>query len=341
MTGEWVFWLEDLTQNDAARVGRKCANLGELTQAGFNVPPGFALCLDAYDEFLRTSGAGDSLAREFAGFNADPDDTRQLGRFSEASQAARALVENQDMPDHLAAAIAAYYDALCTRMGIVAAPVATRSAGAASHPGQYESYLNLSGRYAVLDGVKKVWSSTFNTRSLVARARKRLLLESDPIGVAVLAMVDADAAGVMFTAEPTTADGSRIIIEGSCGLGETVVGGGVIPDNWTVDATSFAIIERNLAPAAPETRDETGAASASADASAAAAPPDAAPPDTSAPAPCLFDDEIVALARVGKAIEKHFGKPQDIEWAIDRDAPGDPVFILQTRPETFRIDFRF
>jgi len=197
---------------------------------------------------------------------------------------------------------------LCERTGVEDVPVATRSAGPASHPGQYESFLNVWGRNGVMENVIKVWSSTFNTRSLIARARKELPLESDPIGVAVLAMVDADAAGVMFTAEPTTADATRMIIEGSHGLGEIVVSGAVIPDNWTVDASTFAISDRRIASGGPG---------------------------------CLSDEEVIEIAKIGKLVEAHFGKPQDIEWAVDRDAPVDPVFILQTRPETFRIDFRF
>ena len=197
--------------------------------------------------------------------------------------------------------------------------MATRSAGPASHPGQYESFLNVRGHAEVVENVKKVWSSTFNTRSLVARARRGLPLASDPIGVAVLAMVDADAAGVMFTAEPTTADASRVIVEGSEGLGEMVVSGAVIPDNWTVDTRVFTIAERRIAP-----RSEERTVSPAGE-----------------PTGCLTDDEVLEIARVGKLIEAHFGRPQDIEWAIDRDSPSDPVFILQTRPETFRIDFRF
>jgi pyruvate,water dikinase len=265
--------------------------------------------LSAYEEFLEATSAGEEISAYFSRFDADPDDPRQLARFTDAAAVARAVVESKEMPAGIAAALVGFYDELSIRTGIADVPVATRSAGPASHPGQYESYLQLSGRAAVMDGIKKVWSSTFNTRSLIARARKGLPLESDPIGVAVLAMVDADAAGVMFTAEPTTADASRMIIEGSHGLGETVVGGGVIPDDWTVDAAGFTITERKIA---------TGCAQG-----------------------CLSDDEVIAIAKVGKRIEKHFGKPQDIEWAVDRDGPSDAIFILQTRPETFRIDFRF
>ncbi len=330
MTGERIFWLEDLTEADGGTVGRKCANLGELTRAGFQVPPGFALNLDAYKEFLRATGADSEILGYFATFQADPDDPKQLARFTEASVVARGILESKEMPRSIADSLAGYYDELCARAGVKDLAVATRSAGPASHPGQYESYLNVSGRETVMENVIKVWSSTFNARSLVARARKELPLESDPIGVAVLAMVDAHAAGVMFTAEPTTADTTRMIIEGSRGLGENVVSGAVIPDNWTVDATHLAIVDRKLAPR-PAGDGPAGDTPAGGAASS----------EGSGQRGCLLDEEVLELARIGKLIEAHFGKPQDIEWAIDRGTTGDPVFILQARPETFRISFRF
>jgi pyruvate,water dikinase len=309
MTGDWISWLEDLTQEDGEAVGRKCANLGELTRAGFQVPPGFALSLEAYGRFLDATGAAEDIQRFFATFDADPDDPKQLARFTEASTIVREIVESKEMPREIADLVSRYYDDLCGRVGVPDVRVATRSAGPASHPGQYESFMNVTGRVGVLENVVKVWSSTFNTRSLVARARKGWTLDSDPIGVAVIQMVDAGAAGVMFTAEPTTADATRMIIEGSRGLGEIVVSGAVIPDNWTVDATEFVVVDSRVAP---------GEQSA-----------------------CLRDEEVIELARIGKRIEAHFGKPQDIEWALDCGLASDPIFILQARPETFRINFRF
>jgi pyruvate,water dikinase len=312
--GGVIGWLDDLGKDDSQRVGKKCANLGELRRAGFRVPPGFALSLEAYELFMNDSGAGEELTAYFADFRADPDEPRELAAFSEASSTARTIVENRPLPADLESAIAEHYEQLsrmCAREDVA---VAARSAGAASHPGQYESYLSARGRATVLENVVKVWSSTFNTRSLIARARKGLPLESDPIGVAVLQMVDADAAGVMFTADPTTADATKVLVEGSRGLGEIVVSGAVIPDNWTVDATRFTITERRLSPTPPPDG-EQGA--------------------------CLTDDEVVEIARIGKQIEKHFGKPQDIEWAIDRSLAPGGIFILQSRPETFRINFRF
>jgi pyruvate,water dikinase len=306
---ERISWLEDLTRADGETVGRKCANLGELTRAGFQVPPGFALSLETYQEFLEVTGAGEEIRRFFSGFDADPDDPKQLGKFNDAAAIVRKIVEAKTMPGNIAEPLGSYYEGLCARTGVADVPVATRSAGPASHPGQYETFLNVSGHAAVMENVIKVWSSTFNTRSLVTRARKGSPLGSDPIGVAVVTMVDADAAGVMFTAEPTTADATKMIIEGSRGLGEIVVSGAVIPDNWTVDATEFVVVDRRVAPTSVEA--------------------------------CLSDEEVIEIARIGKLVEAHFGKPQDIEWAVDRNSCSNRVFVLQARPETFRINFRF
>ncbi|MCL5736487.1 MAG: PEP/pyruvate-binding domain-containing protein [Actinobacteria bacterium] len=332
--GEWITWLEDLTQHDRASVGRKCANLGELTRAGFRVPPGFALSLRAYEQFLETTGAGEAIRDHFSGFDADPDDPKQLSRFTQSAAFVNEMLCSRPMPADIAEQVVQHYEELCRRTGIGDVLVATRSAGPASHPGQYESYLNVSGAEEVIRNVIRVWSSTFNTRSLIARARKGHPLESDPIGVAVLQMVEADAAGVMFTAEPTTADPTRMIIEGSSGLGEIVVGGSVIPDNWTVDATHFTIVDRRLSPASAAAAD--GAIPVTV---GAAADQDSA--DGRQVTACLSDAEVIKIAMLGKTIEAHFGRPQDIEWAIDRSLASDPIFILQARPETFRINFRF
>ena len=315
-----VIWLEDLGQGDSGLVGRKCANLGELIRADFPVPPGFALSLDAYAGFLASSGAGDEIGRYLASFEADPDDPKELPRYTEASKVLRGIVESKEMPKALRDEVTEFYKELCARTGVIDVPVAARSAGPASHPGQYESYMNATGTAHVLENIVKVWSSTFNTRSLIARARKGLALDQDPIGVAVLQMVDARAAGVMFTAEPTTADANTVVIEGSWGLGEVVVSGAVIPDNWTVDAQALKVVECRPSPTS------RGAAAGSA--------------DEAGQTTCLVDDEVVEIAKIGKRIEQHFGKPQDIEWAVER-GPHASIFILQARPETFRINFRF
>ena len=321
-----IFWLDELCQDHSDLVGKKCANLGELTKAGFLVPPGFALALAAYQEFLTATGAIDEICQHFAAFSADPNDTKDLPKYVEAAKVVRGILESKAMPKHIEDPVARYYDELCQKTGIRDVSVATRSAGPASHPGQYETYLGVAGKSSLMDNIVRVWSSTFNTRSLIARARKGLALECDPIGVGVIKMVSAKAAGVMFTAEPTTADSSKIVIEGTWGLGESVVSGAVNPDGWVVDKATLEITERRVSPRPVEhsSDPETGNTSSF----------DITHDRQKG---CLSDEEVFELAKTGKSIEQYFGPPQDIEWALDRDLPTNNIVILQARPEKFRI----
>jgi pyruvate,water dikinase len=315
----FIYGLEELNKDHGDLVGKKCANLGELIKGGFRVPPGFALSLDAYDAFLRDTGLIDDIRRFLSSFSADPTNPKEIPKFTEAATHIQAMVESTRMPADMAAAVTERYRELCGKVGAEDVAVAVRSAGPASHPGQYDSFLNVQGVEDVLRNVVKVWSSTFNARSLAARARKGLPLDRDPIGVCVLQMVDAQAAGVMFTAEPTTADTSKLILEGSWGLGEQVVSGSVTPDTWMVDRTRFEVIDRRIA----------------------ARPAEAPPPVRAAGEQlgCLSDEEVIELARIGARVEQHFGAPQDIEWAVDSGPGDDKYYVLQTRNEKFSIRF--
>jgi pyruvate,water dikinase len=228
------------------------------------------------------------------------------------------------MPAEMADVILARYAEICRRTGSTECPVATRSAGAASHPGQYETYLHVKGGDEVLRHIIRVWASTFNQRSLVARARGGYPVDYDPIGVAVLQMVNAKAAGVMFTLNPATGDRAKIMIGGSWGLGEAVVSGSVTPDEWMVDKVVMEIIKGTISPKGIEYV---------VDASGKVVVKDIPPERQNAP--CLTDQEVLALAKGGKQIEQHYGEPQDIEWVIDKDLSlPDSIFFVQTRPET-------
>ncbi len=328
MPNKFIYGLDELTRDDGDVVGKKCANLGELARAGFRVPPGFALSLEAYDAFMRDTGLACEIQRVFSDFSADPGDPKELWRFTEAAGRVQAMVESPRMPPDMAAAVTERYRALCAECGAEDVKVAVRSAGTVSHPGQYDSFLNVHGVGDLLANIVKVWSSTFNTRSLAARARKGLALDRDPVGVCVLQMVNARAAGVMFTAEPTTADSTKLTLEGSWGLGESVVSGSVIPDVWMVDRTRLAIIDRRTRP-----RPAAGVAQSSAVHATACGN------GVEEQSGCLSDEEVIELAKMGVRVELHFGTPQDIEWAVDGEATDYGLYVLQTRDEKFSIRF--
>ena len=324
VAGKWIYWLDEVTKDLSEVVGKKCANLGEMTRAGFKVPCGFALSLEAYDRFMHDSGALTEVNNYLTHFKADAHDPADLGKWGAASQVVRGLVEKKAVPEDMAETITAYYEELCRRTGIPNCPVATRSAGPASHPGQYETFLHVKGISEVLHHIVRVWASTFNQRSLVARARAKYRLDYDPIGIAVLQMVNAKAAGVMFTLNPANGDRSKIMIDGNWGLGESVVSGSVTPDEWVVDKVVLEIITRTISPKGLEyIVDPSGKVVAS------------DIPIERQNIPCLTDAEVIELARGGKKIEQHYGVPQDIEWVMDRDLPfPENVFFVQTRPET-------
>jgi len=326
MPEKWIYWLKEIcaAQNDI--VGKKCANLGELTQAGFHVPPGYALSLEAYSRFMKETEAMDLLLKFLGSFQGDPNNVADTMKFEAASKEMRAIVEATKMPPDMEEAVRNYYADLCKAAGVVnSVKVATRSAGAMSHPGQYESYLNVSGADDVVRNVIRVWSSTFNTRSVIARARLGLPLYYDPIGVAVLTMVDAKAAGVMFTVNPVNGDESKVVIEGSFGFGEAVVSGNVTPDRFLVDKVTLEIEERVIS----EKVSEYAYDSATKEMEYKELPAD------KRKVPCLEDREILELTKIAKKVEAHFGCPQDVEYSISGSLPfPESIFLVQARPES-------
>ena len=316
MSKNWVIWLEELDREDNDLVGKKCANLGEMTKMGLKVPPGFALSVDAYRDFMDMTGAIEEIRKYLA--RAKPENITQ---FKQSSADIRQILQSKAIPKEMEKTIVSYYMELCRRC-TTEAPVSTRSSGPSSHPGQYETYLNVVGELDLVDKIKKVWASTFNPRSLAFRRRNKMSLASDPIGVAVLKMVDARAAGVIFTADPNTGNTKRMIIEANWGLGESVVSGDSTPDVYILDKESLEIKERKLGPKCRYvTFKEVGVAE------------EELPPEKTGQF-CLSDDEAREVGRLGKVLEEHFGKPQDVEWVVEEGAPlAESIILLQTRPE--------
>jgi pyruvate, water dikinase len=321
MSKRLIYRLEELGIGHNDLVGKKCANLGEMTKAGLRVPVGFALTVDAYDYFMNTTGAIDEMRQRLAGFSPGRNDVKE---FEKLTSSFREIVENKEMPDVIANDVISHYEKICQKVQHLDMPVAIRSAGAVSRPGQYETFLNVRGKDDVLKHIIKVWSSTFNTRSLMWRASEGLPLEYDPIGVAVLQMVKASKAGVMLTINPITADRTKVVINANWGLGESVVSGETNPDYYMVDRISLEILERNIAKKTHQfcaADDSSGAEYVEV-------------PSEKQDMACLNDDEIVQLVRMGIVVEDYFGSPQDIEWVIDEGIQfPDNIFLVQARPE--------
>lgn len=319
MSEKYIFWFEELGQEHCEIVGKKCGHLGEMAKIGLPIPPGFALSLEAYNDFMLQTNALQEIRNYLEERSGRIENIQQM---NEASKVIRQIVESKEMPGTMKEMILSCYDHLCQRCDCRDVAVSTRSAGPVSHPGQYETYLNVKGKAELLEKIKKVWASSFNPRSLSFRKRKGLPLENDPIGVAVLKMVNARTAGIIFTADPNTGDTSRMMIEANWGLGESVVGGEAMPDVFIINKDNLEIIEKRLGKKSRYvTCKDLGIAE------------EECPADLSASF-CLTDEEIKEIGRLGVRLEKHFGVPQDVEWAIDKDYElPQSVILLQTRAE--------
>jgi pyruvate, water dikinase len=318
MEQQWLFWFDEIGTNDNDLVGKKCANLGELTRMGMKVPPGFALSLAAYEKFMNETEAAQEIQDYFKerGWR-----NRTLAEWAEVSLGLRRIVETQQMPLDMAQVITEQYYELQKKYGVPDLAVSVRSAGAVSRPGQYETHLNVLGPNSLLRNVIRVWSSSFNPRSLAFRAQYDLPIESDPIGVAILGMVKSRTAGVTLTANPNSGDDTKIVIEANWGLGESVVSGSVTPDYFILDKKSLNILEKRLG-------DKERCVSCSERGIAE----ECVTVDKGSEF-CLSDEELKEIGKYGKLIEEHFkGIPQDIEWAVADEVIGEnAIYFLQTR----------
>ncbi len=328
MRKELVIWFENLRKTDIPSVGGKNANLGEMINVGIPVPPGFAITAYAYKKFIEETGIAQKIYDIINETVTDPTDPKQ---YEEASKKIRELVESTPMPKEIEESIRTAYRELCRRLNANDVSVAVRSSATAedlpdaSFAGQQETYLNVKGENELLEKTVKCWSSLFTTRAIFYRNEKGFPHEKVLISVGVQKMVNAKAAGVMFTINPVTGNPDQIVIEGNYGLGESVVSGAVTPDDFIVDKNTLEIIEKRIAKKTVQyVRDPNTGKTVHTEV-----------PAEKQEQPCINDEEIVKLAELGKHIEQHYGKPQDIEWAIDAELPfPSNIFIVQSRPET-------
>ena len=324
MTGDpHILWLDHESAPDNPLLGGKFASLAEMTAAGFSVPPGFGVTTTAYRVFMTHAGLDDKAA-----FVREAVRRKALANIGSGRTKLVEAIGTDPMPDELETAIRRNYSILEERTGQAAVPVAVRSSGEAedladaSFAGQYDTYLWVTGADAVLRHVRACWASMFGDTALSYRAGGDATAAGDDgICVGVQQMVEARAAGVMFTLDPLKGDRSKIVMEACWGLGEGVVKGDVTPSRFTVDKVTLEIVRREIVPQAEEYRFDAASGGVR-------LLPLASEPGQAA---CIEDAEALALAKLAKRIEGHRGAAQDIEWAIGTDGA---VRILQVRPET-------
>jgi pyruvate,water dikinase len=313
-----VVWLEEVGKDDVSVVGGKGASLGEMINVGAPVPGGFAVTAQAYRDFINRSGIADDI---FEALKVDVNDPAALNG---AAEKAKKLVLGGKVPKDIEKDIRNRYQEMCKREGKEVLVAVRSSATAedlpdASFAGQQETFLNMRGEDQVFEAVRKCWASLYGARAIFYRVEQGFEHEKVNISVIVQKMVNSEKSGVMFSSHPSTGE-PLVIIEAAWGLGESVVSGSVSPDNYVVDRTNKKIQNKFIASkeimiVRDEKTGETITKKVPADMKEKLV---------------LSDEEILELADQAEVLEKHYGIPQDIEWAFENGK----MFILQSRPVT-------
>lgn len=333
---EDIAWFKQLSKDDIPLVGGKGANLGEMYNSGFPVPPGFVVTSESFRKFIVNSRIDQQIFQTLRSTNVDNNNDLDA-----ASLKIRNLIVNTEMPNDIKIEIKEAYENLNVDSDILKAGVqaldiiksgreqplvAVRSSATAedlpqaSFAGQQESYLNIKGVPNLLKAVQKCWASLYTPRAIYYRVKNNFPHEKVLIAVVVQRMVRSDKSGVMFSVNPSTNNEDEIMIETGWGLGEAVVLGAVSPDQYIVDKGNLAlkntlVREQTWMYDLDLTLGQTVKKSI---------------PEYKKKKQKLNDIEIKKLAELAVKIESHYGKAQDMEYAIE----GNQIFIVQARPVT-------
>lgn len=317
---EVIGWFVDIGLSDRPDVGGKGGSLGELQRAGIAVPPGFVVKTGAFERFIRALERKSPVRSRVAALSGD-----ELSETTACCAEIRARVEAEELPfevlDEVSSAHAALHGADGQTPVAVRSSATTEDAADASFAGLQDTYLWVTDLDQTLQRVRSCWASLYSVESVTYRRRRGLPEEGVAMAVVVQKMVHARTAGVMFTRSPLTGDRSVLTVEGSWGLGSAVVGGEVTPDRWVLGKITGDIsvreISEKLIQHVPVSMGGVETVAVAEDLRRA---------------PCLSDQELQTLRTIARKVERHYGRPQDIEWAVEHRT--NAILLLQSRPET-------
>ena len=310
-----ILWLEEIRKEDIISVGGKGASLGEMASIGLPVPKAFVVTAQAFRRFLVETGIENTLFTSFERLDVENNEALE-----KAADDAKALVIKAKMPDSIRNEIKAAYKKMSEKDLIVAvrSSATAEDLPDASFAGQQDTYLNIKGEDALITAVQKCWASLYGARALYYRAKQGFDDQTVNIAVVVQQLVHSEKAGVMFTSHPITGE-ALTIIEGSWGLGESVVSGSVSPDKYVFDQRTEKVVDTLISNKKIEIVADGDHGTKLVDV-----------PKDRQDARVLADPEIAKLAMYGKIAENHYGIPQDVEWGI----VAGTIYILQSRPIT-------
>ena len=305
--------LKDVGKKELSLAGGKGANLGEMIKAGLPVPEGFVLLTSSYRRFVKEN----KLEEEIDGLLNSLDES-DLSSLKQVCDKIHRLFEKGDIPEEISQEIDRAYREIGNYQVVVRSSATAEDLPGTSFAGQYDTYLNVSGREELYKYIKKCWASLWNSRALSYRLKHNMGNNDLAHGVVVQKLINATKSGILFTANPVNGRRDQMLLNSSWGLGEAIVGGEVTPDQWVLDRKNAAIAEENIAKKEIMTvRKDRGIENKP------------VPGERQLKA-TLSSDEVKELFDLGEKVEKYFGFPQDIEWAF---ADGR-MFLVQSRPIT-------
>lgn len=309
---EWLREFKTLSKTDVAMAGGKGASLGEMTQAGIPVPPGFVILAPAFDRFLDEVGLREEVEAQLSSVH-----YQDVATVERASAAIRDLIHDAAFPADLKQEIVTAFQTLGAEFVAVRSSATAEDSSIASWAGELESYLNTT-EATLIENIKRCWASLFTPRAIVYRNEKGLRDTHVSVAVVVQKMVQSEVSGITFTVHPVTKDQNQMIIEACWGLGELIVGGLVTPDSYVIDKRDGREIDVNVSEQEEMLmRGEKGTGTV------------LVPPDKKEKQK-LTSAQLRELGDLCVRIEKHYDFPCDIEWGME----GGTFYILQSRPIT-------
>ncbi len=318
MSAKYVVWFSQVDKDDGDTVGGKGANLGEMTKAGFPVPPGFIVTVPAYWQFLIANKLQEKIEKELNGLDVSNSDVLE-----KTASAIQKLIIDAQFPQNIANEVVKAYLSLNDNV-FRHTYVAVRSSAtaedlpAASFAGQQATFLNVYGEADLVEKVKEAWASLFTARAIFYRVTNKFDHFKVGIAVPVQKMVASEKSGIMFTVDPVTNDKTKIVIEAIYGLGELIVQGSVTPDHYEVNKKELTILSKQ-----PHTQERMMTKKGKGNQEVSLSKEEGSHQK-------LSDEEIIQIATLGKKLEHHYFFPQDSEWAIEKGT----IYLVQTRPIT-------
>lgn len=315
-----IVWFVEVNKKDIGLVGGKGANLGELTQAGIPVPPGFIVTSQAYFEFIKSTNLIDIIHELLRGL-----DVNNSLKLQEVSEVIKKRIMSTPMPEYIRYEIKGAYEKLGQPLVAVRSSATAEDLPEASFAGQQRTFLNVEGTEEVINAVQGCWASLFEPRAIFYRVENGFDHLKVGIAVPVQQMIQSEVSGVMFTVEPLSNDHSKILIEAIWGLGELIVSGDATPDQYLIDKDNLNILDKKINRQEWQLIRNSNRIKGEIEANYKQKVEISRQSIQK-----LSDEAIIKLAYLGKNIEKLYGIPQDIEWAQYENE----IYIVQARPIT-------